>query len=501
MLPARNPGNISHKIRYVLPNVDQKGVFVDLSDFGWGASKVTRFSWHRRGNTSDQPNRGRTLRNVAIVGALVTLSTGGAVVLSNSAFSDPANGQKLTICHATRSNNNPYVQITPSINATGLHGGHINHTGPIWDPTIKAGGGSWGDIIPPFTYQPKAGPPVNYPGLNWTAEGQAIYNNGCNIPVVPTTVTPENPTITQASCNSDNNLVDPTITLANTPHVTYSASPAGPYTAGEKVVITATAETPGFQFVPPAPGKWVFVNSTTETLTIHLHAAPSCTVTVTPVAPTVTQSVCDGTTPTPPTVDLQTTTGITYTEDTPPVAGGTTIVTATANAGYKFVSPGPGKWVFVNDTTETYTIHFDAAPDCTLPATGVAPENPTVTQATCVGDPSQLVGPTLSLASGPAGVTYSTSASAPFSGGESVTVTATADGTHEFSAPGHDGWTFVDAHHETFGVTFDASPTCSGNLANTGVNSVQLGEIGGIVLLFGIGLQFLSMGMRRRPTA
>ena len=85
--------------------------------------------------------------------------------------------------------------------------------------------------------------------------------------------------------------------------------------------------------------------------------------------------------------------------------------------------------------------------------------------------------------------------------GQSVTVTATSDGTHEFSAPGVGGWTFVDAHHETFAVTFDANPTCSGDLANTGVNSVQLGEIGGIVLLFGFGLQFLSMGMRRRPNA
>jgi len=356
------------------------------------------------------------VRNLAIVGTLVTLSTGGAVLLSTSAQSAPANGQKLEICHATRSDTNPYRDISPNVNATGLAGGHITHTGPIWDPTIKGNGGSWGDIIPPFTYTPKSGPDIDFPGLNWTAEGQQILANGCEI---PTTVTPENPTITQASCNSDHNLVAPTLTLQNTAHITYTAVPAAPYTAGEQVVITATADAPAFWFQEPAPGDWVFQDLTHETLTITFDAAPSCTVPETPVAPTVTQ-------------------------------------------------------------------------------------------AACVGDPAQLAPPTLTLGAAPEGVTYSVSAPAPYSGGQSVTVTATADATHTFTSPGVDGWTFVNAHSETFAVHFNAAPDCGGTapgggttppLANTGVNSTQLGEIGGIVLLFGFGLQFLSMGMRRRPNA
>jgi len=358
------------------------------------------------------------LRNLAIVGALVTLSTGGAVVLSSSAFSDPANGQKLTICHATRSNTNPYREISPNVNATGLHGGHITHTGPIWDPTIKGNGGSWGDIIPPFDYTDGNNVVQHFDGLNWTGEGQQILANGCDI---PNSVTPDNPTLTQASCNSDHNLVAPTLTFQDTAHVTYTVAPAAPFHGGETVVVTATADAPAFWFLPSVPGDWV--------------------------------------------ID----------PDNPAVA--------------------------------TLSITFDDSPTCTTPATPVAP---TVTQAACVGDPAQLAAPTVTFGAAPAGVTYSVSSPAPYHGGQSITVRATADATHTFTSPGVNGWTFQDAHHETYAITFHAAPDCGGAapgggtpppLANTGVNSTQLGELGGIVLLFGFGLQFLSMGMRRRPNA
>src|SRR5450756_162598 len=71
------------------------------------------------------------------------------------------NNETVTLCHATGSNTNPYVEITVSVNAAGIAGGHADHTGPIWDSTLKASDIQWGDIIPAFTFSD-----FSYPGLN-----------------------------------------------------------------------------------------------------------------------------------------------------------------------------------------------------------------------------------------------------------------------------------------------------------------------------------------------
>lgn len=107
-------------------------------------------------------------RLVALVGAgLLTLgAVGGALADSNP---------KVDICHATGSQANPYVGAKASETADA--GGHDGHIGPIWFPGITV---TWGDIIPPFVNGN-----VDYPGKNWTADGQAIWNNGCKIPVTP----------------------------------------------------------------------------------------------------------------------------------------------------------------------------------------------------------------------------------------------------------------------------------------------------------------------------
>jgi uncharacterized repeat protein (TIGR01451 family) len=114
-------------------------------------------------------------RLAALLGALaLTFSLATAV----SATSDA----KVTICHATDSNSNPYTNPNVNISSSGhLQGGHdTEHLGPLWPAT--GADGKWGDIIPPYTFQPDEGPLFVYEGHNWTDEGQAIYNNGCNIP-------------------------------------------------------------------------------------------------------------------------------------------------------------------------------------------------------------------------------------------------------------------------------------------------------------------------------
>jgi len=84
----------------------------------------------------------------------------------------------VSICHRTNSNQNPYIINNPA--ADGDVSGHDDHRGsddpgPVWNPTLKQNHIRWGDIIPPFKF---AG--GTYPGLNWTADGQAIYANDCD---------------------------------------------------------------------------------------------------------------------------------------------------------------------------------------------------------------------------------------------------------------------------------------------------------------------------------
>ncbi len=126
----------------------------------------------------------KSKRSILGVAAAAALAASTWVVAAPSASGDPA--PNVTICHRTNSNTNPYVQITVDESAVdGLGGGsdHLGaHTGPVWDPTLKAQHIKWGDIIPPFDVNndPRPDPTLI---ANWP-EGQDIFDNGCN-PVEP----------------------------------------------------------------------------------------------------------------------------------------------------------------------------------------------------------------------------------------------------------------------------------------------------------------------------
>jgi len=87
--------------------------------------------------------------------------------MASATKADPAD--KITICHATASDSNPYVEI--SVDAASIVGdsGH-GHSG------VNAG-----DIIPPFTIDGNA-----YAGNNWDVDHQAIFDNGCSVPASTT---------------------------------------------------------------------------------------------------------------------------------------------------------------------------------------------------------------------------------------------------------------------------------------------------------------------------
>ncbi len=112
---------------------------------------------------------------------LVVASMTTTAILVPSSPALAGDKTEIVICHGTGSQENPYVVNSPAINSSGafvgqLAAGHNDHVGPIWFPGITV---TWGDIIPAYDYAPAN---FHFNGLNWTAEGQAIYNNGCNIP-------------------------------------------------------------------------------------------------------------------------------------------------------------------------------------------------------------------------------------------------------------------------------------------------------------------------------
>jgi len=81
--------------------------------------------------------------------------------------------QKVTICHTTGSQQNPYQKLTVDEDAVdGLGQGDHNSDGHQ----------NGKDIIPPG--------PWDADGRNWDTQGQAIYNNDCQIPSPTPTPTP-----------------------------------------------------------------------------------------------------------------------------------------------------------------------------------------------------------------------------------------------------------------------------------------------------------------------
>jgi len=91
---------------------------------------------------------------------LIAAAPAAVMAASNSNAHD-----KVTICHATGSQTNPFVVITP--NANGVVSGHEAHQDSR-------------DIIPPFDYNDH-GSTKHFAGQNFDANGQAIFDNGCKV--------------------------------------------------------------------------------------------------------------------------------------------------------------------------------------------------------------------------------------------------------------------------------------------------------------------------------
>jgi hypothetical protein len=113
----------------------------------------------------------------------------------------------------------------------------------------------------------------------------------------PTTVSPVAPSFGDPACGTSG-ATAPFVTTPSTPAgVTYTVSPAGPYTGGETVTVTATITDPSEQFTAPGTGGWTFVDATHETITHTFAAAPTCSgvggLKAVSAHPTFTEATCD----------------------------------------------------------------------------------------------------------------------------------------------------------------------------------------------------------------
>lgn len=282
--------------------------------------------------------------------------------------------KKVDICHANNGQGTGgFVFNNVSINSIIGPNGHAVHQ-------------NGRDIIPPFSYE-KHGVVNSFPGLNWDASGQAVFNNGCS-----TKVTPAAPSFTNAVCNAQTTGSTPGgYLIPTTANVVYQVSLNG---AG------AVAATTG-SFVATNPGDVVVVTATAAAgFTLKDYAGPwnhtftnpgDCLDDSTPVAPDFAAAVCSTTTAGQfgtASYTIPTTAGVAYqvrinsgswTDANPgtyPVAANATVrVRAVALDGYTLT--GTTQW------TEKFT-----APDC---ITEVTSTKPAMTQAVCTAE--EQVGP------------------------------------------------------------------------------------------------------------
>jgi hypothetical protein len=130
----------------------------------------------------------RKHRKVGISLIATIAVVGGMLLTAAPASAVPSDPHKVTLCHATNSATNPYVEITVDIASAGADagkpkGGHADHAEPdvpaslTEAQTLKDAGTKWGDVIPAYDF----GPGFQFGGLNLNANGIALLENNCQV--------------------------------------------------------------------------------------------------------------------------------------------------------------------------------------------------------------------------------------------------------------------------------------------------------------------------------
>jgi LPXTG-motif cell wall-anchored protein len=438
---------------------------------------MTIIGSHRSGRPARTPRRGVPRAALVVVTALLPVFAVLGAASPVGAGNGVATGDdtpKITLCHATNSDTNPYVVITVDSSSV-ITQGHDGHTGPIWNATLKDQKIDWGDVIPSFTYVDKNDATRTYPGMN--TDALVLIANECQF----VTVQPIEPTVTQSTtCD-----VEGTYTIPATTGVTYKLDgtviAAGTYPGPKTATITAEPK-PGYLLSDPT---WSFA--------LVLPAAAVCPV-ATPVGPTVVPStICE----VEGSYTIPATTGITYQLDGVAIAAGTYpgpvsgVVTAEPVGDY-----------VLSDPTWSFTLSVPAAAVCPqeVPVV-VTPVAPTVTPSTiCEIQGSYTIPAT-------AGVTYYLDGTAltarEYPGPASGLVTAKADEGYTLSDP---TWSYplsvpaaeiCAADAPTSDTPAVDAPTAepTSALPKTGAPASALVAAGALALL--LGLSMLAIGSRR----
>lgn len=330
--------------------------------------------------------------------AALLLMTSTLFGSSAPAFADapPADqpSNSISFCHANPADTaaNGWNSLTLSPNAI-IHSGHTEHDA---------------DIIQPFSYTDKRGHVTMFPGLNWDAEGQAIYRNGC---ITPTVITTSAPTVTQPTCAIPTGVIH----FGTPTHFSYSynsAAETGDVTfASGNYIIVATTDAPAYVLGD-------YTTSTSYTVTVNSAPTDCAIVADVPVAPEYIE-VCDSL----DTIQLATTTGVTYTVTW---EGSTATITATAQEGYVLPSDATTSW--------TYT---DTGSTCPLPA---PIETPNIAVFCGLVNNDTPILPELSEnAHYSWGVTYDDTTN-------TIRITAIPDAQYQFAEGVQTEWVFKDMH-------------------------------------------------------
>lgn len=197
---------------------------------------------------------------VFAVAAIVTFIFQVAAVGADQPVDD-----NIQICHGTNAVDNPYTtqSVDPDSIGDNNGGDHSTHTGPIASTTaiaqaLKDAHIDWGDIIPAHN---------GFPGLNWTPEGIAIYNNGCSLPTPTLSPSPSpSPSPTPTPTPSPTPTVPPTDTPTPTP--TPEPTPV-------KTTPSPTPSTPSPSATPTTPPTLTPPPSTPPTLVPPVSLPPT----------------------------------------------------------------------------------------------------------------------------------------------------------------------------------------------------------------------------------
>ncbi|MBC9943180.1 hypothetical protein ICL81_01375 [Leucobacter sp. cx-328] len=332
---------------------------------------------------------------------------------------------------------------------------------------------------------------------NWKNDGDFSFFTWFETPAEACDLAPVAPMVEQAVCTvPGGDVTDPSVTLADTAGITYTLD--GTVAVGETVVVIAALDddyaNKGYMLA--ATDGWALSDDNKiATYTVELKDVP-CDVTppveVAPVAPAVTDAVCE--VPgdlTDPTITVAETEGVNYDVEGDIKAGSTLTVTATAEQGYMLAATDG--WALSDDSKiATYTVELKDVPCDVTPPVEVAPVAPAVTDAVCEV-PGDLTDPTVTVAE-TEGISYTRKGEVK--AGSTVTVTASAQDGYRLKAA--EGWTMNDDGTATYTVDLKQID-CSKNsttppLATTG----GISAAGALMLAIGlIGVGASAMFIRR----